>query len=185
MMARWNERLFPVLEEQDIGFVAFSPLANGFLTTVGKGAPTFAGSMDYRSKMPQYSQEGREKAQPLLELIEQLAKAKHASPAQITLAWVLAQKPYIVPIPGSSKAERIRENAEAASITFTQDELREIATLLDGVNLQVFGEQEKTVCNFPHKERSIKEVRLNDDNLIPAVGFGVFLIPNEARPIKP
>lgn len=143
MMARWNERLFPVLEELGIGFVAFSPLANGFLTTGGQGGAMFVGTMDYRSKMPQYSQEGREKAKPLLELIEQLAKTKHASPAQISLAWVLAQKPYIVPIPGSSKTERIRENAEAAGITFTKDELREIDTLLAGTDLQVFGEQEK------------------------------------------
>lgn len=143
MMARWNERLFPVLEELGIGFVAFSPLANGFLTTGGQGSVTLGGSMDYRNKMPQYSQEGRERAKPLLELIEQLAKAKHASPAQISLAWVLAQKPYIVPIPGSSKTERIRENAEAADITLAPEELKAIAMLLAGADLQVFGEQEK------------------------------------------
>ena len=143
MMARWNEKLFPVLEELDIGFVAYSPLANGFLTSAAKGDPTFGGSMDYRSKMPQYSQEGREKARPLLELIETLATEKHASPAQISLAWVLAQKPYIVPIPGSSKAERIRENAEAVTITFTQEELKKIDTLLGVLSVPIFGEQEK------------------------------------------
>lgn len=142
MMARWNEKLFPVLEELDIDFVAYSPLANGFLTAAAK-EPAYGGDLDYRSKMPQYSYEGREKARPLLELIETMAKEKHVSSAQISLAWVLAQKPYIVSIPGSSKTERIRENAEAATITFTPDELKEIDTLLDGISVQVFGEQEK------------------------------------------
>lgn len=142
-MARWNERLFPLLEELDIGFVAFSPLANGFLTSAGKDSATFSGPRDYRSKMPQYSEAGREKAKPLLELPDTLARAKQVTQAQLSLAWVLAQKPYIVPIPGSSKTARIRENAEAAGITFTQDELREIDTLLAGTHMQVFGEQEK------------------------------------------
>ena len=143
MMARWNEKLFPLLEELDIGFVAFSPLANGFLTTAGKGDAPYNGKLDYRSHMPQYASEGREKAKPLLELLENMAAAKHASIAQLSLAWVLAQKPYIVPIPGSSKTGRIRENAEAASITFTPEELREISTLLAQTDLHVFGEHEK------------------------------------------
>ena len=141
MMARWNERLFPLLEELNIGFVAFSPLANGFLSSGNKHASF--GALDYRAQMPQYRSEGREKAKPLLELLENMAAAKHVSIAQLSLAWVLPQKPYIVPIPGSSKTGRIRENAEAASITFTPEELREISTLLAQTDLHVFGEHEK------------------------------------------
>lgn len=143
MMARWNEKLFPLLEELDIGFVAFSPLANGFLTADNNRTPSFNGKLDYRSQMPQYSQDGQAKARPLLELVERIAREKHVTPAQISLAWVLAQKPYIVPIPGSSKTERIRENAAAASIRFTESELTEIKGLLDRSELPVFGEQEK------------------------------------------
>lgn len=143
MMARWNEKLFPLLEELDIGFVAFSPLANGFLTNAGKSDATYTGKLDYRSHMPQYASEGREKAKPLLELLENMAAAKHVSIAQLSLAWVLAQKPYIVPIPGSSKTDRIRENAEAVNITFTPEELKEINELLAMTDLHVFGETEK------------------------------------------
>lgn len=144
MMARWNERLFPLLEELDIGFVAFSPLANGFLSASAKSGASFRGKLDYRSGMPQYSESGQAKARPLLELLERLASEKRATAAQISLAWVLAQKPYIVPIPGSSKAERIKENADAAKITLTPAELREINDLLNAGAFQVFGEQEKS-----------------------------------------
>lgn len=95
--------------------------------------------------MPQYTETGQAKARPLLELLERLASEKHATAAQISLAWVLAQKPFIVPIPGSSRTERIRENAEADNIAFTPLELKEMDNLLDRANLPVFGEQEKTV----------------------------------------
>ena len=143
MMARWNEKLFPLLEELDVGFVAFSPLANGFLTASGKSGEGYRNKLDYRSRMPQYTRQGQEKAKPLLDLIKNMAATKGVTPAQLSLAWVLAQKPYIVPIPGSSKKERIRENAEAANIAFTSSELAEINSLLDRTDLQVFGQQEK------------------------------------------
>ena len=141
MMARWNERLFPLLEELNIGFVAFSPLANGFLSSKDQNANF--GSLDYRALMPQYTSDGREKAKPLLNLLENMAIKKRVSVAQLSLAWVLAQRPYIVPIPGSSKTERIRENAEAIDIAFTLEELQEINKLLGKTELPVFGEQEK------------------------------------------
>ena len=143
MLPRWNERLFPLLEQLDIGFVVLSPLANGFLTSAGQRGVTFSGALDYRGRMPQYSEAGREKARPLLELLETMARAKHVTPALLSLAWVFARKPYIVPIPGSTKTGRIRENAEAAAITLAPDELAAIDTLLAGAELQVFGEQEK------------------------------------------
>lgn len=93
--------------------------------------------------MPQYSESGQTKARPLLELLKQLANEKHTTTAQISLAWVLEQKPYFVPIPGSSKTERIMENAEASNITFTSVELEKIDSLLAEADLPVFGEQEK------------------------------------------
>ena len=141
MLGRWNERLFPLLEELNIGFVAFSPLANGFLSS-GNDHASF-GTLDYRPQMPQYTSEGREKAKPLLNLLEDMAAKKQVSVAQLSLAWVLAQKPYIVPIPGSSKTARIKENAEAVKIKFTSEELQEINKLLVKTDFAVFGEQEK------------------------------------------
>lgn len=137
-MARWQERLFPLLEALNIGFVAFSPLAKGFLTSDSHAI--FNGKLDYRSQMPQYSESGQAKAKPLLELLQQLASEKHVSLAQFSLAWILAQKPYIVPIPGSSKIERIRENAEAVNITFTSTEMQKINNLLAKIDFSVFGE---------------------------------------------
>ncbi|MDE5833508.1 MAG: aldo/keto reductase, partial [Desulfovibrio sp.] len=113
MLARWNEAFFPLLEELNIGFVAYSPLANGFLTVDGKSERKYAGNGDFRSVMAQYSPESQKKGTVLLDLINRLATEKNATPAQISLAWVLAQKQYIVPIPGSSKKERIDENAAA------------------------------------------------------------------------
>ena len=93
--------------------------------------------------MPQYSESGQAKAKPLLELLQQLASEKNVSPAQLSLAWVLAQKPYIVSIPGSSKIERIRKNAEAVNITFTSAEMQKINNRLAKIDFSVFGEQEK------------------------------------------
>ena len=139
MMARWHENLFPVCEELDVAYVAFSPLANGFLT--GKYTPQtqFEGSQDYRADMPQYTEDGYEKGKALLELLDQLAEKKHAAVSQISLAWMLNKKPYIIPIPGSRKPERLKENLEAADILLTKEEIAAIDSRLDSMTFDVFG----------------------------------------------
>lgn len=139
MMARWHESLFQVLEELNIGFVAFSPLANGILTDAFKKGETFASS-DYRSLMPQYTEEAYEANKELFELIRTYAAEKEATPAQISLAWMLAKKPYIVPIPGSRKLNRLEENAKSAEITLSKAEVTEIDRHLDTIEMSaVFG----------------------------------------------
>ena len=139
MMARWHGALFPVLEELGVGYVAFSPLANGILTdSVQKG--TSYAKDDYRSVMPQYSDEAFDANRALFALIRDLAAEKGATPAQISLAWMINKKPYIVPIPGSRKIERIRENAGAADIVLTAEEVATIDKSLDSMEMSgVFG----------------------------------------------
>ena len=139
MMARWYESLFPVLEELGIGYVAFSPLANGILTGAYRAGETYAAD-DYRSRMPQYSPEAFEANRKLFEVLNQLARQKEATPAQISLAWMLCKKPYIVPIPGSRKAERIQENAGAAEIRLTGEEVAAIDQSLNSMEMSgVYG----------------------------------------------
>ena len=108
-MAGWHEPLFPVLEELGVAVVAFSLLANGFLTGAYPSKTKFEGAQDYRLGMPQYTEEGERRARPLIELITQLAEKHHAADVQISLAWMLCKKPWIVPIPGSRKPERLRQ----------------------------------------------------------------------------
>ncbi len=140
MMARWYESLFPVLEELHIGYVAFSPLANGFLSSKYGADTKFEAGTDYRSAMPQFSPEGVEQNRALLELLHRLAKEKSASPAQISLAWMLCKKPYIVPIPGTRKPERMRENAGASEIGLTAAEVFALDNALDHMEMSaVFG----------------------------------------------
>jgi aryl-alcohol dehydrogenase-like predicted oxidoreductase len=140
MMARHYEMLFPVLEELHIGYVAFSPMANGFLTGRYNRNSKFETGTDYRSMMPQYSAEGVEKNRELLEMIQNIAERKNATSAQISLAWMLCKKPWIVPIPGSRKAERMKENAGAADIKLTAEEVIELDTALDRIPMSaVFG----------------------------------------------
>lgn len=139
MMARWHEDLFPVLEELGIGFVAFSPLANGVLSERPRAGETFSKD-DYRSSMPQYSPEAFTKNRELFALLSTFAEEKDATPAQISLAWMLCKKPYIVPIPGSRKIERIRENLGAADVVLTKDEVASIDERLGSMEMsQVFG----------------------------------------------
>lgn len=140
MMARWHESLFPVLEELNIGFVAFSPLANGFLTTkYGKDA-IFEAKTDYRNVMPQFTSEAIDKNAELLKLLHQLANDKQATPAQISLAWMLRKKAYIVPIPGTRKLDRMKENAEAVNIQLRKEEVDAIDKALDTMEMSaVFG----------------------------------------------
>ncbi|MGI6212568.1 MAG: aldo/keto reductase [Anaerovoracaceae bacterium] len=140
MMARQYESLFPVLEELGIGFVAFSPMANGFLTgKYGKGQ-TFDGRVDYRAAMPQFTDEAVDQNRGLIRLLEELAEQKSATPAQISLAWMLNKKPWIVPIPGSRKPERMKENLGSADIVLSPEEVKEIDEKLDQVGMSaVFG----------------------------------------------
>ena len=139
MMARWHETIFPVCEELDVAYVAFSPMANGFLTGKYTPATKFEGSQDYRAAMPQYTEEGYEKAKELLNMLTNLAKEKNASMGQLSLAWMINKKPYIVPIPGSRKIERLKENFEAGNVVLTQEEIAMIDSRLDTMEFDVFG----------------------------------------------
>jgi aryl-alcohol dehydrogenase-like predicted oxidoreductase len=117
--------VLPACEELGIGFVPYSPLGRGFLT--GKIDETTAfGSNDNRTTLPRFTPEARKANRPVVDLLEQLGDEKHATPAQVALAWLLAQKPWIVPIPGTTKLNRIEENIAAASIELTPDDLRSI-----------------------------------------------------------
>lgn len=140
MMARWHENLFPVLEELKIGFVAFSPLANGFLSGKYGKVTQFDRTLDYRSAMPQFTDKGVEQNSALLSLLNKIAAEKNATPSQISLAWMMCKKPYIVPIPGTRKTERLKENAAAADIVLTDGEISEIDKALDNMEMSpVFG----------------------------------------------
>ncbi len=143
MMARWYEKLFPALEELGIGYVAFSPLANGFLSAKYDKNSSVDKTLDYRSNMPQFTEKGMEQNADLLDLLAKIAAEKNATSAQISLAWMLCKKPYIVPIPGTRKLERLRENATAADVYLTPDEVKAIDNALDGMEMSdVFGGSE-------------------------------------------
>ena len=139
MMARWHESLFPVLEELNIAFVAFSPMANGLLTGAYKDGSTFTEAGDYRGDMPQFTEQGLEQSKALREKLQELASEKGATPAQISLAWMLVKKPYIIPIPGSRKVSRIKENFQAGDVQLTTSEAADLDALLDGMKFDVFG----------------------------------------------
>ena len=140
MMARHYENLFPVLEELRIGLVAFSPMANGFLTgRYGKGQH-FDAATDYRAAMPQFTDEAIDQNAALLKLLNDMAAEKNATPAQISLAWMLCKKPWIVPIPGTRKEERMAENAGAAGVILSADEVNALDQALDCMEMSaVFG----------------------------------------------
>ncbi len=140
MMARWHENLFPVLEELGIGYVAFSPLANGLLSDCYDQKTQFDRNYDYRSVMPQLQADAMEKNQKLLNLIRKLAEENKATPAQISMAWMLCKKPYIVPIPGTRKIERMEENAKAADILLTKEQVDVLDQSLGEMDMsEVFG----------------------------------------------
>lgn len=140
MMYRDYEPLFPALEELGVGLVAFSPMANGFLSGAYGRDSKFEPGADYRSVMPQFTPEAADRNRVLLELLRATAERKSATPAQVSLAWMLCKKPYIVPIPGTRKPERLRENAGAADAELTAAEVRALDEALDGMELsQVFG----------------------------------------------
>lgn len=140
MMARQHEALFPVLEELNVGFVAFSPMANGLLTACYGKDDKFDPKLDYRSAMPQFTPEAAEENRELLQTLRNLAEEKHATPAQISLSWMLCKKPYIVPIPGSRKVDRMRENAGAAEVVLSPEEVETMDKALNTIPMSaVFG----------------------------------------------
>ncbi len=140
MMARHYEPLFPVLEELNVGLVAFSPMANGFLTgQYGKGQ-RFDAATDYRAAMPQFTDKAVDQNAALLKLLADMAAEKGATSAQISMAWMLCKHPWIVPIPGTRKEDRMKENAEAASVFLTPSEVRALDDTLDHMDMSaVFG----------------------------------------------
>jgi aryl-alcohol dehydrogenase-like predicted oxidoreductase len=127
-----EEQILPALEELGVGFVPFSPLGKGFLTGAITEDTQFDRT-DFRNVVPRFTPENRKANQPLVDVLSDFAKRKKATPAQIALAWILAQKPWIVPIPGTTKLNRLEENLGAASVTLTPEDLRQI----DGAASQV------------------------------------------------
>jgi len=133
----WREPeidILPVLEELGIGFVPFSPLGKGFLTGKIDTATTFADG-DVRATIPRFSAEARQANQALVDLLGTVATHKGTTPAQVALAWLLAQKPWIVPIPGTTKTHRLEENLGATQLTLTTDELAEITRAAEAVDI--------------------------------------------------
>ena len=130
-----EEAVLPTLEELGIGFVPFSPLGRGFLT--GKiDENTSFDSTDFRNTLPRFTPEARKANQALVDLLARMAEGKGATPAQIALAWLLAQKPWIVPIPGTTKIHRLEENIKAAEIELTSDDLREIDEAASAITIE-------------------------------------------------
>jgi aryl-alcohol dehydrogenase-like predicted oxidoreductase len=134
----WREpeqELLPVLQELGIGFVPFSPLGKGFLTGAINESTAFDSS-DFRNIVPRFTPEARKANQSLVDLLGQIAKGKNATPAQIALAWLLAQKPWIVPIPGTTKVHRLNENIAAADIQLTAEDLRDIDDAVSKITVE-------------------------------------------------
>jgi len=132
---RPEAEILPALEELGIGFVPFSPLGRGFLTGKIDENTTFDSS-DFRNKVPRFTAEARKANQTLVELLKSIAERKRATPAQIALAWLMAQRPWIVPIPGTTKLHRLEENIGADSIELTTDDLREIDAAASEIEVQ-------------------------------------------------
>ena len=127
--------MLPTLEELGIGFVPYSPLGKGFLTGKVNENTTFD-STDFRNTLPRFTPEARKANQALVDLLGKVAARKNATPAQIALAWLLAQKPWIVPIPGTTKLNRLDENIGAVSVELTPDDLRDIDTAASKITVQ-------------------------------------------------
>jgi len=134
----WREpeaEILPTLEELGIGFVPFSPLGKGFLTGA-ISADTKFDSKDFRNVVPRFDEENRKANQVLVDVLGQIAERKSVTRAQIALAWLLAQKPWIVPIPGTTKLHRLEENLGAAAVELSKDDVREIEGALSGIEVQ-------------------------------------------------
>jgi aryl-alcohol dehydrogenase-like predicted oxidoreductase len=130
-----EKELLSALEELSIGFVPYSPLGRGFLTGKMDENTTFDSS-DFRNTLPRFTPEARKANQALVDLLGEIAKRKKATPAQIALAWLLAQKPWIVPIPGTTKLKRLEENIGAAEVELTPDDLREIESVSSKIKVE-------------------------------------------------
>ena len=127
--------MLPTLEELGIGFVPYSPLGKGFLTGKINENTTFDSS-DFRNIVPRFTPEARKANLALVDLLSKIAEPKKATPAQIALAWLLSRKPWIVPIPGTTKRHRLDENLGAAAIELTSDDLREIESTASEIAVQ-------------------------------------------------
>jgi len=132
---RPEEELIPTLEELGIGFVPFSPLGKGFLTGTIDEKTTFVQS-DFRNIVPRFTPDARKANEPIVDVLRTIADKKRATPAQIALAWLLAKKPWIVPIPGTTKLTRLDENNGAAAVKLTPDDLREIESAASHITIQ-------------------------------------------------
>ena len=133
-----EKEIIPLLEELSIGFVPFSPLGKGFLTGAMTSETKFE-STDFRNTVPRFSEENRKANQALVDLVKQIAVQKQATPAQIALAWLLSQKPFIVPIPGTTKIHRLEENIGSTSVELTPNDLQQIETALK--EIEIVGER--------------------------------------------
>jgi aryl-alcohol dehydrogenase-like predicted oxidoreductase len=134
----WREpekEILPVLEELGIGFVPFSPLGKGFLTGAIDAQTSFSAN-DFRNTVPRFAPEARQANRALVDVLAGIASRKEVTPAQLALAWLLARKPWIVPIPGTTKLQRLEENAGAAAVVLSQEELGEIEAAVSGVPVQ-------------------------------------------------
>jgi aryl-alcohol dehydrogenase-like predicted oxidoreductase len=130
-----EQEVLPTLEELGIGFVPYSPLGKGFLT--GKiDEDTKFDSSDFRNSLPRFEPENRKANRALIDLLQKIAQRKKTTPAQIALAWLLAQKPWIVPIPGTTKLHRLEENIEAVAVELTPDDLRDIESAASKITIQ-------------------------------------------------
>ena len=130
-----EREILPTLQELGIGMVPYSPLGRGFLTGAINDDTQFDAN-DFRNILPRFTPEGRKANQTLVDTLRQLAERKGVTPAQIALAWLLAQKPWIVPIPGTTKVHRLEENLAAADVQLTREELRDIDSTVSRINLQ-------------------------------------------------
>lgn len=141
MMARWHEGLFDVCEELGIGYVAFSPLANGLLSGKYEDKSAFEhNGDDYRVMMPQFEAEAFERNRALLDLVRSTADDHGCTPAQVSLAWMIGKKPFIVPIPGTRKLDRLLENLGAADVALAENEIASIDSALDAMEMSdVYG----------------------------------------------
>ena len=149
-----EKELFPTLEELGIGFMPFSPLGKGFLTGTMNRETTFAKD-DARNTFPRFSPENLEANQSLVELVKATAKEKEVTPAQIALAWILNKKPWIVPIPETTKASRLAENISATEITLSEEEMKRLDDALQ--KIEIVGERyAKGSADEKHIEQSSK-----------------------------
>ena len=129
-----EKEIIPLLEELEIGFVPFSPLGKGFLTGAIDETTKFKDN-DFRNTVPRFSEENRKANQALVELVKQIAKQKQATPAQVALSWLLSQKPFIAPIPGTTKIHRLEENIGSTSVELTYNDLQQIETALKEIEI--------------------------------------------------